>query len=44
MKILKKNIIYLLENDKKRIELGENGLNAIKKFPQIKFTEQILNT
>ena len=30
--------------DKKRIELGENGLNAIKKFPQIKFTEQILNT
>ena len=39
-----KNIIYLLENDKKRIELGENGLNAIKKFPQIKFTEQILNT
>ena len=30
--------------DKKRIEIGENGLNAIKKFPQIKFTEQILNT
>ena len=41
---IEKNIIYLLENDKKRIELGENGLNAIKKFPQIKFTEQILNT
>ena len=40
---IEKNIIYLLENDKKRIELGENGLNAIKKFPQIKFTEQILN-
>ena len=41
---IEKNIIYLLENDKKRIELGESGLNAIKKFPQIKFTEQILNT
>ena len=41
---IEKNIIYLLENDKKRIEIGENGLNAIKKFPQIKFTEQILNT
>ena len=41
---IEKNIIYLLENDKKRIELGEMGLNAIKKFPQIKFTEQILNT
>ena len=41
---IEKNIIYLLENDKKRIELGENGLNAIKKFPQIKFTEEILNT
>ena len=41
---IEKNIIYLLENDNKRIELGENGLNAIKKFPQIKFTEQILNT
>ena len=41
---IEKNIIYLLENDKKRIKLGENGLNAIKKFPQIKFTEQILNT
>ena len=41
---IEKNIIYLLESDKKRFELGENGLNAIKKFPQIKFTEQILNT
>ena len=41
---IEKNIIYLLENDKKRIEVGENGLIAIKKFPQIKFTEQILNT
>ena len=41
---IEKNIIYLLENDKKRIELGENALNTIKKFPQIKFIEQILNT
>jgi len=39
---VEKNIIYLLENDEERLFLGQKGLKAIKKYPQINFTKSIL--
>ena len=39
---IEKNIIFLLENDKERLNLGINGNNLIKKYPQEYFTKSIL--
>ena len=39
---IEKNIIFLLENDKERLNLGINGNNIIKKYPQVYFTKSIL--
>ena len=36
-------IIYLIENDKERKEIGMKGLDTIKKFPQSLFTKEILD-
>ena len=36
-------IIYLIENDNERKEIGMKGLDTIKKFPQSLFTKEILD-
>ena len=40
---IERNILNLLEDEKERQLIGLNGMNIIKKYPQINFTRSILN-
>ena len=40
---IERNIFDLLEDENERKSIGINGMNSIKKYPQINFTKSILN-
>jgi len=39
---IEKNVIFLLNNDKERLNLATNGMISIQKYPQISFTKSVL--
>ena len=42
-KNIERNVLDLLEDEKERLNIGQNGMNIIKNYPQINFTKSILN-